>query len=132
MILQSHNRQQAVDLVLTAEDGMVLEIRKPKRSLESNRLYWAILSDISEQVVPGKAYEPSVFHEYFKSLFLPEKIIDLPDGSMKLVEASTTELCQKTFSEYIEKVIKWSLENDVKFSEHTQKIKNDNQRHTGI
>lgn len=117
MILQQHNRQQAVDLVLQAEDGMVLEIRKPKRSLESNRLYWAILSDISEQVVPGKAYEPSIWHEYLRSLYLPERVVELPDGSVKMLEPSTAELPQDEFSEYVEKVIKWALEHEVKLSE---------------
>ena len=117
MILSEHNRQQAVELVMQAEDGMVLEIRKPKRSLESNRLYWAILSDISEQVVPGKAYEPSIWHEYLRALFLPERVVELPDGSVKMLEPSTAELRQDEFSEYVEKVIKWAVEHEVKLSE---------------
>lgn len=117
MILSEHNRQQAVELVLQAENGMVLELRKPKRSLEQNRLYWAILNDISEQVVPGKAYEPSVWHEYLRALFLPERMMELPDGSIKLLDPSTAELKQDEFSEYVEKVIKWALEHEVKLTE---------------
>ena len=122
MILTSNNRDIAKQLVETADDGMVLEIRKPKRSLEQNRYYWAILSDISEQVVPGKDYEPSIWHEYLRALFLPERMIELPDGSVKMIEASTAELKKDEFSEYLEKVIKWSLEHDVKFSEDTRRL----------
>jgi hypothetical protein len=117
MILQSNNRQQAVEMVMSAEDGMVLEIRKPKRSLEQNRLYWAILSDISEQVVPGKAYEPSVWHEYLRGLFLNERMMELPDGSVKLLEPSTSELRLDEFSEYVEKVIHWASQHEVKLSD---------------
>lgn len=117
MILNGHNRDQAVNMVLTAKDGMVLEIREPKRSLESNRLYWAILTDISEQVNPGKSYEPSIWHEYLRALFLPERVVELPDGSVKMLEASTSELKQDEFSEYVEKVIKWALEHEVKLRE---------------
>ena len=117
MILSDNNRQLAVDLVLKAENGMILELRKPKRSLEQNRLYWAILSDISEQVVLGKAYEPSVWHEYLRSLLLPERIIELPDGSIKMVDPSTAELRQDEFSEYVEKVIHWASQHEVKLSD---------------
>jgi hypothetical protein len=120
MILTSQNRDIAKQLVESAADGMVLEIRKPKRSLDQNRYYWAILSDISEQVVPGKAYEPSMWHEYLRALFLPEKMVELPDGSMKMLEASTSELRVNEFTEYLEKVIKWSAEHDVVFSEETK------------
>ena len=120
MILTSQNRDIAKQLVETAEDGMILELRKPKRSLEQNRYYWAILTDISEQVVPGRAYEPSIWHEYLRALFLPERMIELPDGSVKMIEGSTAELKLNEFSEYLEKVIKWAFEHEVKFSENTR------------
>jgi len=130
VILSQHNRNLAREMVDNAPDGHILEVRPPKRSLDSNRYYWAVLGDISEQVVPGKSYEPSIFHEYFKSLFLPEKVIEMPDGGIKLIETSTTDLCQKSFSEYVEKIIKWSLENNVKFSQHTESLKNGTEKNT--
>jgi hypothetical protein len=120
MILTSQNRDIAKQLVETADDGMVLELRKPKRSLEQNRYYWAILTDISEQVVPGKAYEPSVWHEYLRALFLSERVMELPDGSIKMLEPSTAELNLADFSQYVEKVIQWALQHDVKLSEEAR------------
>ena len=120
MILSPHNRNLARELVDNAPDGHILEVRPPKRSLDSNRYYWAVLGDISEQVVPGKAYEPSIWHEYLRALFLPERMVELPDGSIKMLEPSTSELNQATFSEYTEKVIKWALEHDVRFSDNTR------------
>jgi NinB protein len=120
VILSQHNRNLAREMVDNAPDGHILEVRPPKRSLDSNRYYWAVLGDISEQVVPGKAYEPSIWHEYLRALFLPERMIELPDGSIKMLEPSTSELNQALFSEYVEKVVKWALEHDVKFSENTR------------
>ena len=120
MILSPHNRNIAREMVDNAPDGHILEVRPPKRSLDSNRYYWAVLGDISEQVVPGRFYEPSVYHEYFRTLFLPERMVELPDGSIKMLEPSTSELNQATFSEYTEKVIKWALEHDVRFSDNTR------------
>ena len=120
MILSPHNRNVAREIVDNAPDGHILEVRPPKRSLDSNRYYWAVLGDISEQVVPGRSYEPSVYHEYFRTLFLPERMVELPDGSLKMLEPSTSELNQSSFSEYVEKVVMWALQNDVKFSDNTR------------
>ena len=120
MILSPHNRNLAREMVDNAPDGHILEVRPPKRSLDSNRYYWAVLGDISEQVVPGRSYEPSVYHEYFRTLFLPERMVELPDGSLKMLEPSTSELNQSSFSEYVEKVVMWALQNDVKFSDNTR------------
>ena len=123
MILSQHNRNLAREMVDNAPDGHILEVRPPKRSLDSNRYYWAVLGDISEQVVPGKSYEPSIWHEYLRALFLPERMVELPDGSIKMLEPSTSELNQATFSEYTEKVVKWALEHDVRFSDNTRGLK---------
>jgi len=123
VILSPHNRDVAKQMVDNAPDGHILEVRPPKRSLDSNRYYWAVLGDISEQMVVGKAYEPSIWHEYFKQLFLPDLMQELPDGSLSIVPPSSTKLTQKEFSEYLEKVVKWSLEHDVKFSENTRGLK---------
>jgi hypothetical protein len=120
VILSPHNRDVAKQMVDNAPDGYMLEVRPAKRSLDSNRYYWAVLGDISEQMVVGKAYEPSIWHEYLRALFLPERMIELPDGSIKMLEPSTSELNQSLFSEYVEKVVKWALEHDVKFSENTR------------
>jgi len=123
VILSPHNRNLAREMVDNAPDGHILEVRPPKRSLDSNRYYWAVLGDISEQVVVGKAYEPSIWHEYLRALFLPERMVELPDGSIKMLEPSTSELNQATFSEYTEKVVRWALEHDVRFSDNTRGLK---------
>jgi len=123
VILSPHNRNLAREMVDNAPNGYILEVRPPKRSLDSNRYYWAVLGDISEQVVPGKAYEPSIWHEYLRALFLPERMVELPDGSIKMLEPSTSELNQATFSEYTEKVVRWALEHDVRFSDNTRGLK---------
>jgi len=123
VILSPHNRDVAKQMVDNAPDGHILEVRPPKRSLDSNRYYWAVLGDISEQMVVGKAYEPSIWHVYFKQLFLPDLMQELPDGSLSIVPPSSTKLTQKEFSEYLEKVVKWSLEHDVRFSENTRGLK---------
>ncbi len=44
-------------------------------------------------------------------------MVELPDGSVKMLDASTSELRLDEFSEYVEKVTKWALEHEVKLSD---------------
>jgi hypothetical protein len=39
-----------------------------------------------------------------------------------MLEGSTAELRKDEFSDYLEKVIKWSVEHDVTFSEQTRRL----------
>ena len=117
MILTAYNREIAHQMIDAAPDGHVVEVKPAKRSLEANKYYWAVLNDISEQVVHGKAYEPSIWHIYFKQLFLPDMVRELPDGSISVSPPSSAQINQKDFSEYVEKVVRWALEHEVKLSE---------------
>ena len=122
MILTKYNREIAHQMLDAAPDGYVVEVRPAKRSLDSNRYLWAVLNDISEQVVMGKPYEPSIWHVYFKQLFLPDMVQELPDGSLNVAPPSSAKLTQKEFSEYVEKVVHWALEHNVRFSDHTRSL----------
>jgi hypothetical protein len=125
MILTKYNREIAHQMVDAAADGQIIEIRQTKRSLEQNRYYWSILGDIAEQVVPSKAYEPSVWHQYFKQLFLPDQVVEMPDGGIMLTQSSTSKLSLKAFSEYIDRVIQWAAEHEVKLSADTLALRYD-------
>ncbi|PZM86411.1 hypothetical protein DLH72_01015 [Candidatus Gracilibacteria bacterium] len=76
------------------------------RSLEQNKLYWAILNFISENYKEkGFIYTTDFLHEKFKKAFLPRKRI-YSDFSKKYVLclSSTTELNTKQFKNYIENI----------------------------
>lgn len=122
MILTDHNRNEALEMVAKAPSGHILEVRPPKRSIDSNRFYWALLRDISEQQVHGKSFEATIWHIYFKQLFLPDEVINLPDGSISVTQPSTTKLNQKTFSEYVDRVTLWAAEHGVVLSDETKEL----------
>ena len=117
MILTKYNRELAHQMIDSAPDGHVIEVKPAKRSLEQNRLYWAILSDISVQVVHGKSYEPSIWHVYFKQLFLPDQVQELPDGSLHVSPPSSSKMTLEQFSEYVDKVTHWAIEHEVRLSD---------------
>ena len=80
---------------------------KHKRSLQANRLYWALLQQVSDQVfIEGKQYEPLVFHELARRRFIG--CLDLPGGG--LAGMSTTDLSPKEFGDYVDQVTAWAAQ----------------------
>ena len=99
------------------------------RKLDQNALMWVgPLKDISEQVfMKGRSYSDKVWHEYFKTEFLPEsfdpeltkenyiKWSHYPDGD-KILTGSTTDLTVKGFALYLEQVYAFGAGQGVEFS----------------
>ena len=111
-------RQKALEAVRGAKPGWVVSVSKPNRSNAQNALYWAVLGEISEQIRPNAAYSPEIWHAYFKTLFLPGRMLELPGGKVVEQEPTTTGLTVAQFSEYVEKVISWSTEKGLVWTEN--------------
>lgn len=74
---------------------------KDTRHTQQNRLYWALLRQVSEQaMVDGRRYSDEVWHEQFKRVLIG--LVDLPGGST--AGESTTKLSISEFAEYVNKV----------------------------
>lgn len=81
--------------------AVTVALHKEKRHAQQNRLYWAILREISEQaMVGGKRYTDEMWHEFAKGHFLG--MVDLPDG--RKIGESTTKLSVGEFADYVTKV----------------------------
>lgn len=114
-------------------DGSIEVIYRPYKkpsSYEQRKLMWGVrLAEISQQAwMNGRQYSPKVWHEYLKTMFLPDafiegetldgyvKWVDLPDGSRRMV-GSTTKLTTKGQVNYMTAVEAFaSQELGVQFS----------------
>lgn len=86
---------------------VVIRELKSKRSQSQNRLYWALLRQISAVVwIDGKQYSDVVWHEYFARMFIGSS--DLPSGGK--VAISTTTLSIEEFGNYITQIEQWAAE----------------------
>lgn len=71
-----------------------------KRSSEQNRLLWALLTEIAEQVeVGGKRFSKDAWHEHFKDQFAPKQ-----EGPNGLVATSTSQMTKQQFQEYVTRI----------------------------
>lgn len=90
----------------------------PKRSNESNKLYWAIIHQVADQLKPqGKAYTAEGWHEYLKQRFLGAEDIPLPNGKVVQRARSTSSLDKLEMSAYISQVEAWATEHWVILNE---------------
>ena len=108
------HRKTALEALRAAKVGWVVRIEPANRTNAQNAFYWALLQSISEQVMPGgKSHSRDTWHIYFKTLFLPGRMIELPTGELIEQEPSTTGLNKEQFSEYVERVTAWAMDHSV-------------------
>ena len=108
------HRKTALEALSAAKIGWVVRIEPANRTNAQNAFYWALLQSISEQVMPGgKSHSRDTWHIYFKTLFLPGRMIELPNGELIEQEPSTTGMNKEQFSEYVERVTAWAMDHSV-------------------
>ena len=93
---------------------IVCKHREKRRSVQ-NRLYWAVMREISDQaMLGGKRFSDECWHEHFKRLFIG--IVELPGGAT--MGESTTKLSVSEFADYVSKAQAFAVgELGVIFSE---------------
>lgn len=116
-----HLRAQAIrairDIPLDQVYECDLKPWKKTRSTPANARYWAILTEISEQLVfeGGVHYSPETLHEFFKAKFIGKDVVII-DGDITLVAKTSTALSTVEFSDYTTQVEAWGAEHGVQFT----------------
>lgn len=78
--------------------------RRHKRSNPQNRMYWELLTLMSEREWSGERYTGKAFHLYFRQKYLGCDDVKLPNGKVEAVPLSTADLDPAEFSDYYTKV----------------------------
>ena len=94
-----------------------MEIKREKRSLDQNALFWSILTDLSKQV---KWYDQTLTKEEYKDLLTAglkkQKAVPGIDGGFVMLGTSTSAMTKEEMSDLItlahafgdERGVKWS------------------------
>ena len=111
-------RQNAIAAIKNAPEGHVVEIKKPSRSLDQNKKLWAMLNDLSNQVVWDGLFRSS---ETWKNLITADLLKEQPvrglsEGTCVLVGRSTSAMSKSLFRDLIEYIYAFGVEQDVEWS----------------
>jgi NinB protein len=112
-------RNNAMTAVKVAPQGYVVEIREPKRLDVQNRKMWALLKDISDQVVwHGRKLNSEDWKAMLTAgLTKSEPIEGIEQGTMILLGVSTRTMSRKFFSELFEYMYAFGTDQNVVWSE---------------
>ena len=88
-----------------AKEGRPLAVHvtehKAKRNVQQNRLYWALLREISEQAwIDGRRFSSEAWHAYFAGQYIGME--DMPGGGQTPI--STTSLSVHEFADYVTRI----------------------------
>lgn len=71
-----------------------------RRSSEQNRLLWALLTEIAEQVeLEGKRFSKEAWYAHYRDLYAPKE-----DGPRGLVPIGTSQMNKQQFAEFVQRV----------------------------
>ena len=112
---------ELVKAMLIAGHRMVLEVRPETRSLEQNRLLWATLTDISNQVDwYGQRLTPEEWKDCFTAAMKKQKVVPGIDGGFVVCGSSTSKMTKPEMAEMQELMMAFGVERGVEFNDARQ------------
>jgi hypothetical protein len=123
-----HNAQQAYEVWirwwpeikahLLAGHKLHIEIKPETRSLEANARMWAMLTDISEQVVwHGRKLTPEEWKHVFTASLARQDVVPGLDGGFVVLGKSTSQMSRREMSDLQELMSAFGSARCVEWSE---------------
>jgi hypothetical protein len=111
--------RQIYDIVINEVvngNHVVLEAKPKTRSLEQNARLWAMLSDISEQVVwHGRKLTADEWKHVFSAALKKQDVVPSIDGGFVVLGQSTSKMTVKEMCDMQELMTAFAAERNVKF-----------------
>ena len=117
-LLNINIRRNAANAVMNAPDGYMVRIGPPTRSLEANSALWAMLADISAQVVwHGRKLDSESWKHVFSSSLQKQDVVPNLDGTGFVVMGiSTSKMTKREMSDLLELIQSFGAQKGVKFN----------------
>lgn len=103
---------KAISLLENKRIAVSIEELKNSRSSQQNRYYWGVVVPLVTEGLINAGYQVSSAqaHEFIKSEFTNQEIINTQTGEIKNIPGSTTTLNTKEFCLLIERIQIWGAE----------------------
>jgi hypothetical protein len=109
---------RAMEFINQANENMICTIRPKTRSLEQNAKMWAMLNEISNQVI---WYDNKLTSEEWKDVFSAslkkQKVVPGLDGGFVICGQSTSKMSKSELNEMIELITAFGTQKEVKFND---------------
>lgn len=106
-----------------------LSLGRPRRTVDQNRLLWAVLTDVSRQVEwHGQRLTKENWKDIFTAALKRQQVVPGIDGGFVVLGTSTSRMSKQEFSELIELIYAFGAEHGVEWSEPAQRTFNEHRR----
>lgn len=122
ILAHAEARRRAVEAVRTAPEGYAVSVKPATRSLDQNARLWAMLTDVSKQVVwYGKRLAPEDWKHVFTASLRKLSVVPNLDGSgFVALGLSTSGMSKRDFSDLLELIFAFGAEQQVVWSEELE------------
>jgi hypothetical protein len=113
------NRRHLAEKVANLPEGYDIKAGPPTRSLEANAALWAMLTNISEQVVwHGRKLSPESWKHIFTSSLKKQDVVPGLDGGFVVLGQSTSSMTKHEMSDLLELIQAFCAQHDVHFNQN--------------
>lgn len=118
-VINDRNRRHVAEQVANMDVGTVIKAGPATRTLEANAAMWAMLTDISKQVVwHGRKLDAESWKHIFSSSLRKQDVVPNLDGTgFVVMGVSTSSMSKAEMSELLELIQAFGAQQGVKFSE---------------
>lgn len=116
-LVHAEARRRAAQAVAEAPEGWIVKISEPTRSLDANAALWAMLADVSEQVVwYGQKLPAEDWKAIFTAALKRSKVVPGIDaGTFVVCGQSTSKMTKADFSDLLQVVQAFGAKHNVTF-----------------
>lgn len=124
-LVHSTARRLAINAIASAEDGMVVTLRKPKRSLDQNAKFHAICDDIAKSKIEwfGRPRSPEEWKVLLVSAHAAAtgkgcEMVQGLEGELVQVRESTAAMTVARGSSLIDYAVAWATQHGIKLRDY--------------
>lgn len=111
-------RANAIEAIRQAPDGYRVEVKPQNRTLEQNARMWAMLTELSRQVVwHGQQLTAENWKDVLTAALKRQQVVPGVDGGFVVLGTSTRRMTKGEMAELIELITAFGAQHDVVFGD---------------
>lgn len=111
-------RANAIEAIRQAPDGYRVEVKPQNRTLEQNARMWAMLTDLSRQVVwHGQQLTAENWKDVMTAALKRQQVVPGVDGGFVVLGTSTRRMTKGEMAELIELITAFGVQHGVVFGD---------------
>lgn len=120
--IRSRASQLVADLPVDQDKPLVIEIKEMTRSLAQNALFWAVMTDIAEQVVwhGRKLSKEDWKHVLSAALYQQDVVPNIDGNGFVVLGKSTSKMTVREMRDLIELAQSFGAQQGVKFGDESR------------